>query len=1792
MGDEAQEFISGLHGWALLPLPLPARPEWKQHASSRLRMRQKRRLEVWRLTTKLINTINAMDAGHVSTDKLTSPASCQGHHVKLTDARLLAVRHLLGECSAFARVRRNLGLTGVQQAAAVASLLKQSLDEFGYMKYNSVKQVPLEADKIVEPPNDGCIEMLEALPPEDAQFYALEENVVETMGKSDIIFKETEARFGFVGGSEEEYIKYMARADVQHLWEWDLLSNIRAIAGVSAVPKKNQVDQRKLIMQVASNYMFSDPSSRAHLGMFGGAALTRCFVPSDHLEVAICDEDTAFTYVKVPEWMTRWQGGPPVLACKVWQLLPNDLQIQIPEPGTTYVSPRYLRLAMGGSHSVYILMRINLRHIGRGLLNYVNKIAVEDNKVPTPDDIPCACHVHPEDELLPDDLWQERQRLRRSAQTQGASGYTVAEWCQAVRHAQHSHTRVFVVMHFFAGERRAGDIQEHLMNMCRGEGLKLLMVSVDLATDANWDYTSPETFHSIMELVEEGLIDIVIGGPPCSTVSRSRHVPLPGGPRPLRFRSCIWGRPDLKPWEAERVAEANTLWLNYLATCEGVSMRGGAHGWEHPADPEEEPFPSVWALPEMINMETRTHAKRSLFHQCPFGGEAPKITCFSGTLVGIEDLDGIRCPGLSAQHVHGKSIGRKEDGTFHTRRLQQYPSLLCQAFAEMIVKTLKKMLLSRSGPTGALRSEYDVAAPRVPAWSTWAEQRGKGIVLLNEASVRRQNVILSKAQSATYVHVDDTVFLSDASQGPLFCDTVMDEVVAQLEKVGFGVSQKERHDAAEKVVGYEVCRHPACFMLPRKKMVLLSEALKFVASRRLVHVRVLRALVGVWIFGALLRRELLSIPHSVFHFMEEFELQTVKWWKSARQEVLAMARVTCLMYCHVGAPFLKWIFATDAMGANEHDFGGYGMVTTQVSDEELKEITRQGEAEGRALARLDGQGGSKYPERALKPTVPFTRLPSQLFDLNRWHLVDAGRWKFDEHITLGEARTVLKLLRMIATNEEHHDSVIFSLQDNRPTSCSMTKGRSPSFALNRILRQRAAVCLAARLRHFLPWNRWELTEVSSEDIDLLMLEYRTEFDISRSQHVQLLASMEFFIPHLKGKLLLNREAIKGRIAGAPIRHTVPLTAECAYLFAAFHSARGYPRIGAALLIQLGTGLRPSELLSLQHQHVHVPLNPREPVSLRLGVDYSTKVKREQYVLVCPRKNLLTYNMLKLVHAATHTKSRLFPFSYATYNSSFQLAESHYKLNLHMTAHSGRAGFATSRIMSGAEAKQVQAEGRNISQNTLLGWNRCMTRKKSRADSLEPMERPDLRLKENRFLIPQAPDHFTSYQKRQWREEQLNRLVTPSSTEPKLRQPVTPSPGAGATSSKARAKVAASSWQWGGRRSRFSISSWWKWVPTSLKRLSGISLVLCCGLLSGLNGPVHQVARVLGAVADIGEATSAVAVQAINATNALAATASALVSVATYNGLSAGANLWHGIDLADLQASRCAGSVSALNRAALAAWLHTANARMHFPCLDDTLAARLEAAIYAVNADLPSTQSVAEDLKLQGSFASVRISATWHGLDKLTVQFEAYFLWFVPIWSNPLWTQCGFHLDSERDQILAALRLLLLDLPAAPAQRAFQGLELELALAEPVATQWALVLQLWRAVTSRFHGGSGSVDAAGDTTWSTLSWFSSLEWGYFLTSVMLVTMTGLVIGDGFFVNQFLHLDLEPGDSPLRLCLPLPDFEGPEDIEDEEDELEGARHREVHDLLTPPAHVTSVASSPDSSAGTGSFTMLDG
>lgn len=139
---------------------------------------------------------------------------------------------------------------------------------------------------------------------------------------------------------------------------------------------------------------------------------------------------------------------------------------------------------------------------------------------------------------------------------------------------------------------------------------------------------------------------------------------------------------------------------------------------------------------------------------------------------------------------------------------------------------------------------------------------------------------------------------------------------------------------------------------------------------------------------------------------------------------------------------------------------------------------------------------------------------------------------------------------------------------------------------------------------------------SCEDIDLLVMEFRTEMDLTKSQHITLVAALEFFQPNLKGNLVVCREALKGRANAEPTKHTVPLTTELALLFGAYMASKGKLKVGAAMILQQCTGLRPSELLALQQDQSMCLLTANSRLLLDWGQWYPRKL-RESSLSCCP-----------------------------------------------------------------------------------------------------------------------------------------------------------------------------------------------------------------------------------------------------------------------------------------------------------------------------------------------------------------------------------------------------------------------------------------------------------------------------------------------------------------------------------------------------------------------------------------------
>ncbi len=717
-------------------------------------------------------------------------------------------------------------------------------------------------------------------------------------------------------------------------------------------------------------------------------------------------------------------------------------------------------------------MDINLTQIGRTLISS-SKLWSQTPTTNGEATVPCSDTASHLLEILDwhrisvsDEAWKPASEIRAAIKQtpEAAKTYAVAEWAAAVRGARQEAERVFVVMHLFAGPRRERDLHEYVEQEAGEQGLRLLMVSVDLLADAQWDLGDPSTFHCLMDLIVEGLIDITVGGPPCSTWSILRHRHLPGGPRPLRLRGRhAWGVPWLNSKERCRVTESNVLTLNALALCEGCSSRGGGHGIEHPADPGEDPFASIWGTPEVQEFEARTGSRRHILHQCMYGGPVRKPTCISGNLEGL-DSEGRLCDNM---REHDRRFGLNDRGEFRSHELARYPADLCRFLADCIVKTLCKFRLNGSGPTGWRRST--VPTVRVSDWSRRSTNESEvAVAVLNEDVVRGRSVVLRDKQAGAHLHVDDGAILCSATT-PGLSHQIMHRSADSLERIGFQVKDRQTDGSLSKILGYEPRRHPARLSLPADKAILLIDSLRSLAGQRGVEVDELRSVTGVWIWGALLKRELLSVPQRLFGFIDRLQGQTVRWWPSARREVLWTADTVIAMHADLGAALPTTLFATDAMGASDLDHGGYGIVTCACPRGIVEQTFQEALEPGFSVTKLDGSfSGLKNPSLPITRTVPFTRVSDDVVNAD-WKPLAWGRWNKTDHITLGESRALVELLQVLANSSRCHRHRVISLQDNRPTVGAMNKGRSTAPALNFVCRQRCALTVASEIQVLLPW---------------------------------------------------------------------------------------------------------------------------------------------------------------------------------------------------------------------------------------------------------------------------------------------------------------------------------------------------------------------------------------------------------------------------------------------------------------------------------------------------------------------------------------------------------------------------------------------------------------------------------------------------------------------------------------------------------------------------------------------------
>ena len=172
--------------------------------------------------------------------------------------------------------------------------------------------------------------------------------------------------------------------------------------------------------------------------------------------------------------------------------------------------------------------------------------------------------------------------------------------------------------------------------------------------------------------------------------------------------------------------------------------------------------------------------------------------------------------------------------------------------------------------------------------------------------------------------------------------------------------------------------------------------------------------------------------------------------------------------------------------------------------------------------------------------------------------------------------------------------------------------------------------------------------------------------------------------------------------------------------------------------------------------------------------------------------------------------------------------------------------------------------------------------RSRTDSVDGLRfQRDMRLKENRpgNLYPLPQQDLSPKALRRYEKEQI--ALLPENLPPNLPMPAMRFPSPKAPREKAEVKVVKPPPRAGGGRGRA-----WKFkLPALPKMGSAFSLLLLAVVLSGHNGPLLQVSRILGSLASLGESAGHSASLALNASTAAVASAIELVLAAATNTLS-------------------------------------------------------------------------------------------------------------------------------------------------------------------------------------------------------------------------------------------------------------------------------------------------------------------
>ncbi len=232
------------------------------------------------------------------------------------------------------------------------------------------------------------------------------------------------------------------------------------------------------------------------------------------------------------------------------------------------------------------------------------------------------------------------------------------------------------------------------------------------------------------------------------------------------------------------------------------------------------------------------------------------------------------------------------------------------------------------------------------------------------------------------------------------------------------------------------------FGLQARKMDLIIAETERLLRFDNVHVKSLHSLVGSLVWAMLAFRPALSAFRQTFIWLFKHANSTAQFASlgpAVARELAVAAGILPLCRTDLRSPFFANVIATDAS-----DFG-FGVVACSP-----RPRTVLAAAERFGAASLPGQDGVYQMHPAIDEILR-----------ERWRKIVSSPVLIPGHISSLEATAATLGLRWALSSPAAVGRRVLFFNDNAAVTCSLTKGRSSSFRLNKNLARFAAFCLAA-----------------------------------------------------------------------------------------------------------------------------------------------------------------------------------------------------------------------------------------------------------------------------------------------------------------------------------------------------------------------------------------------------------------------------------------------------------------------------------------------------------------------------------------------------------------------------------------------------------------------------------------------------------------------------------------------------------------------------------------------------------